>query len=212
MPVEYHALGEIKNKQTGGCVDSMGRKSGEKVGLVHCHGMGGNQIFSYTSKQALQTDDVCLDVSAIGGPVKLFQCHGLGGNQKWEYSRELTKLMAVATDPAFLEKRKPACLSLPVARHVLCIVLIILVFAFMGKGQLMMDDNVCITSARGVIKFQTCEADGPKWDYNKETHELRHVNSNQCLGKASDADKEAPSIGPCDGSEEQKWTFSDMKM
>ncbi|XP_052258549.1 polypeptide N-acetylgalactosaminyltransferase 13-like isoform X1 [Dreissena polymorpha] len=132
MPVEYHALGEIKNKQTGGCVDSMGRKSGEKVGLVHCHGMGGNQIFSYTSKQALQTDDVCLDVSAIGGPVKLFQCHGLGGNQKWEYSRE--------------------------------------------------------------------------------THELRHVNSNQCLGKASDADKEAPSIGPCDGSEGQKWTFSDMKM
>ncbi|KAH3879690.1 hypothetical protein DPMN_003596 [Dreissena polymorpha] len=76
----------------------------------------------------------------------------------------------------------------------------------------MMDDNVCITSARGVIKFQTCEADGPKWDYNKETHELRHVNSNQCLGKASDADKEAPSIGPCDGSEGQKWTFSDMKM
>ncbi|XP_052258550.1 polypeptide N-acetylgalactosaminyltransferase 13-like isoform X2 [Dreissena polymorpha] len=129
MPVEYHALGEIKNKQTGGCVDSMGRKSGEKVGLVHCHGMGGNQVFAFT-----------------------------------------------------------------------------------GKGQLMMDDNVCITSARGVIKFQTCEADGPKWDYNKETHELRHVNSNQCLGKASDADKEAPSIGPCDGSEGQKWTFSDMKM
>ncbi|XP_052258253.1 polypeptide N-acetylgalactosaminyltransferase 13-like isoform X1 [Dreissena polymorpha] len=134
MPVEYHALGEIKNKQTGGCVDSMGRKSGEKVGLVHCHGMGGNQQ---------------------------------NPNQ---------------------------------------------VFAFTGKGQLMMDDNVCITSARGVIKFQTCEADGPKWDYNKETHELRHVNSNQCLGKASDADKEAPSIGPCDGSEGQKWTFSDMKM
>lgn len=47
------------------------------------------QIFSYTKKKALQTDDVCLDVSAIGGPVKLFQCHGLGGNQKWEYDRQV---------------------------------------------------------------------------------------------------------------------------
>ncbi|KAH3879691.1 hypothetical protein DPMN_003597 [Dreissena polymorpha] len=74
MPVEYHALGEIKNKQTGGCVDSMGRKSGEKVGLVHCHGMEGNQ--------ALQTDDVC-------GPVKLFQCHGLGSGGRRPYPRGL---------------------------------------------------------------------------------------------------------------------------
>lgn len=35
---------QIKNKETGACLDSMGRKSGEKVGLVHCHGMGGNQV------------------------------------------------------------------------------------------------------------------------------------------------------------------------
>lgn len=47
------------------------------------------QIFSYTKKQALQTDDVCLDVSSLHGPVKLFQCHGLGGNQKWEYDRQV---------------------------------------------------------------------------------------------------------------------------
>ena len=35
---------QIKNKESGACIDSMGRKSGEKVGLVHCHGMGGNQV------------------------------------------------------------------------------------------------------------------------------------------------------------------------
>ncbi|XP_048754364.2 polypeptide N-acetylgalactosaminyltransferase 13-like isoform X2 [Ostrea edulis] len=92
MPVEYHALGEIRNKATGQCIDSMGRKSGEKVGLVQCHGMGGNQIFSYTKKKALQTDDVCLDVSSLHGPVKLFQCHGLGGNQKWEYDRQTLEI------------------------------------------------------------------------------------------------------------------------
>lgn len=34
----------MKNKETGACIDSMGRKSGEKIGLVHCHGMGGNQV------------------------------------------------------------------------------------------------------------------------------------------------------------------------
>ncbi len=47
------------------------------------------QIFSYTKKKAFQTDDLCLDVSAIGGPVKLYQCHGLGGNQLWDYDREV---------------------------------------------------------------------------------------------------------------------------
>ncbi|GAB1597396.1 polypeptide N-acetylgalactosaminyltransferase 1-like isoform X14 [Argonauta hians] len=89
MPLDYYSIGEIRNKGSGLCLDSMGRKSGEKVGMVSCHGFGGNQIFSYTKKQALQTDDVCLDVSAVGGPVKLFQCHGLGGNQIWEYDKEV---------------------------------------------------------------------------------------------------------------------------
>ncbi|OWF35637.1 polypeptide N-acetylgalactosaminyltransferase 13-like isoform X1 [Mizuhopecten yessoensis] len=131
MPVDYFALGEIRNKETGHCIDSMGRKSGEKVGLVNCHGMGGNQIFSYTKKKALQTDDLCLDVSSIGGPVKLFQCHGLGGNQQWEY--------------------------------------------------------------------------------NGQSLELRHINSKQCLGAAKPSDREAPTIGACDGSATQKWIIKDMK-
>lgn len=52
--------------------------------------LGSWQIFSYTKKKAFQTDDLCLDVSAIGGPVKLYQCHGLGGNQLWEYDKQVT--------------------------------------------------------------------------------------------------------------------------
>lgn len=47
-------------------------------------------MFAFTKKKALQTDDLCLDVSAVGGPVKLYQCHGLGGNQKWHYDQEVT--------------------------------------------------------------------------------------------------------------------------
>ena len=33
------------------------------------------------------TDDLCLDVSAHGGPVKLYKCHGMKGNQLWEYDK-----------------------------------------------------------------------------------------------------------------------------
>ena len=47
------------------------------------------QVFSYTKKKAFQTDDLCLDVSSMGGPVKLYQCHGLGGNQLWEYDQQV---------------------------------------------------------------------------------------------------------------------------
>ncbi|KAJ8314117.1 hypothetical protein KUTeg_008678 [Tegillarca granosa] len=173
MPLDYYALGEIRNKETGQCIDSMGRKSGEKVGLVHCHGMGGNQVFSYTKKKALQTDDICLDVSAISGPVKLFQCHGLGGNQQWEYNRK--------------------------------------VFTYTSKKQLMTDDDVCIDSNYGIVNFVRCSSGQGIWDYNKETLEIKHVNSKQCLGASSPTDKDAPSIGPCDHSDRQKWVIKDMK-
>ncbi|XP_064614408.1 polypeptide N-acetylgalactosaminyltransferase 13-like isoform X2 [Liolophura sinensis] len=131
MPLDYYSLGEIKNKETHQCLDSMGRKSGEKLGMVGCHNMGGNQVFSYTKSKALQTDDVCLDVSSVGGPVKLFHCHGVGGNQLWEY--------------------------------------------------------------------------------DKKTLQLKHVNSNQCLGKPKPPEVDTPSIGPCNDSIGQQWILTDMK-
>ena len=48
------------------------------------------QVFSYTKKKSFQTDDLCLDVASVSGPVKIFQCHGLGGNQKWQYDKQVT--------------------------------------------------------------------------------------------------------------------------
>lgn len=35
---------QIKNDGTHNCLDTMGRKSGEAVGLSYCHGLGGNQV------------------------------------------------------------------------------------------------------------------------------------------------------------------------
>lgn len=88
MPLDYYYLGEMKNGGTHNCLDTMGRKSGEDVGLSYCHGLGGNQVFAYTKRQQIMSDDNCLDAAGRDGPVKLVRCHGMGGNQAWNYSDE----------------------------------------------------------------------------------------------------------------------------
>jgi len=88
MPLDYYYLGEMKNDGLHNCLDTMGRKSGEEVGLSYCHGLGGNQVFAYTKRQQVMSDDNCLDAASPDGPVKLVRCHGMGGNQAWVYNDE----------------------------------------------------------------------------------------------------------------------------
>ncbi|MBN3276239.1 GALT1 acetylgalactosaminyltransferase, partial [Polyodon spathula] len=85
IPRHYFSLGEIRNVETNQCLDNMARKENEKVGIFNCHGMGGNQVFSYTANKEIRTDDLCLDVSKLSGPVMMLKCHHLKGNQLWEY-------------------------------------------------------------------------------------------------------------------------------
>nr|XP_019566147.1 PREDICTED: polypeptide N-acetylgalactosaminyltransferase 13-like isoform X3 [Rhinolophus sinicus] len=73
----------------------MGRKENEKVGIFNCHGMGGNQVFSYTADKEIRTDDLCLDVSRLNGPVIMLKCHHMRGNQLWEYDAERLTLRHV---------------------------------------------------------------------------------------------------------------------
>lgn len=88
----------------------MGHKSGEKVGSSYCHGLGGklmkptkfnirnwksdfllgNQVFAYTKRQQIMSDDNCLDASNANGPVNLVRCHGMGGNQEWSYDENVS--------------------------------------------------------------------------------------------------------------------------
>jgi len=42
------------------------------------------------------------------------------------------------------------------------------VFAFTNKGQLMMDENVCLKAEHGRVVFSRCEDDGPKWAYTEQ--------------------------------------------
>uniref|UniRef100_A0A8C7HRI2 Polypeptide N-acetylgalactosaminyltransferase n=1 Tax=Oncorhynchus kisutch TaxID=8019 RepID=A0A8C7HRI2_ONCKI len=103
IPRRYYSLGEIRNVETNQCVDNMGRKENEKVGFFNCHGMGGNQVFSYTADKEIRTDDLCLDVSRPHGPVVMLKCHQMKGNQmfaydyvgKWEYDFERLTLLHV---------------------------------------------------------------------------------------------------------------------
>ncbi|XP_033990036.1 polypeptide N-acetylgalactosaminyltransferase 13 isoform X1 [Trematomus bernacchii] len=92
IPRRYYSLGEIRNVETNQCVDNMGRKENEKVGFFNCHGMGGNQVFSYTADKEIRTDDLCLDVSRLNGPVVMLKCHHMKGNQMFEYDAEHTFL------------------------------------------------------------------------------------------------------------------------
>uniref|UniRef100_A0A8C8YU50 Polypeptide N-acetylgalactosaminyltransferase n=1 Tax=Prolemur simus TaxID=1328070 RepID=A0A8C8YU50_PROSS len=123
---------EIRNVETNQCLDNMARKENEKVGIFNCHGMGGNQVFSYTANKEIRTDDLCLDVSKLNGPVTMLKCHHLKGNQLWEY------------------------------------------------------DPVKLT--------------------------LQHVNSNQCLDRATEEDSQVPSIRDCNGSRSQQWLLRNVTL
>lgn len=103
MPLEYYYLGEVRNVKTQNCLDTMSRKSGEKVGVSYCHGLGGNQVFAYTKRSQVMSDDNCLDVASPGGPVNLIRCHGMGGNQAWVYDNELMIIKHINTDQCLTE-------------------------------------------------------------------------------------------------------------
>lgn len=47
------------------------------------------QVFSYTADKEIRTDDLCLDVSRLNGPVIMLKCHHMRGNQLWEYDAEV---------------------------------------------------------------------------------------------------------------------------
>lgn len=48
-----------------------------------------SQVFSYTADKEIRTDDLCLDVSRLNGPVLMLKCHHMKGNQMFEYDAEV---------------------------------------------------------------------------------------------------------------------------
>lgn len=113
MPLDYFYLGDVKNVETRNCLDTMGRRTGENVGISYCHGLGGNQVFAYTKRQQIMSDDMCLDAASPQGPVKIVRCHGMGGNQAWVYD-EITKMIRHTNTGHCLSKPRPGDATQPV--------------------------------------------------------------------------------------------------
>ncbi|KAG8178088.1 hypothetical protein JTE90_017438 [Oedothorax gibbosus] len=116
MPLDYYYLGEIKNSETANCLDTFGRKSGENIAMGTCHGLGGNQVFAYTKRQQIMSDDNCLDAASSEGPVKLLRCHGMGGNQMWSYDKEDETIIHSQTGRC-LDKPHDSDVTLPTLRR-----------------------------------------------------------------------------------------------
>jgi len=53
MPLDYYYLGDVKNVETQTCLDTMGRRTGENVGISYCHGLGGNQVCVYFGNKVI---------------------------------------------------------------------------------------------------------------------------------------------------------------
>ncbi|KAL0275331.1 UNVERIFIED_CONTAM: hypothetical protein PYX00_003213 [Menopon gallinae] len=115
MPLDYYFLGDIKNAESEQCLDTLGRKSGENLGMNYCHNLGGNQVFSYTKRQQVIADDNCLDAASTKGPVKLIRCHGIPGNQSWMYHNDTLELKHIQTGYC-LEKASERDPTLPLLR------------------------------------------------------------------------------------------------
>lgn len=128
----------------------MGRKANEPIGSSYCHGLGGNQVFAYTKRQQIMSDDNCLDAAHPRGPVKLVRCHGMQGNQEWRFDEEVSEYQ-----------------PLPLKRERNNILILFLLF------------------------------------YQERT--IKHVNSGNCLTRASPEDPSTPLLRPCDYSEGQQW-------
>jgi len=116
MPLDYYYLGEMRNSETQTCLDTMSRKGGENVGISYCHGLGGNQVFAYTKRQQIMSDDNCLDATGNDGLVKLIRCHGMAGNQAWNYDSE-TALIKHVNSGRCLTKPEARDVTLPVLRR-----------------------------------------------------------------------------------------------
>jgi len=97
IPLNYKMLGEVKNTEANLCLDTMGKKENENVGIFTCHGMGGNQVWAYTGNNEIRCDDICLDVAKKGTAVKMIKCHHLKGNQLWDYDDHTHLLRHVNT-------------------------------------------------------------------------------------------------------------------
>ncbi|EDV26796.1 uncharacterized protein TRIADDRAFT_22976 [Trichoplax adhaerens] len=84
------AKGKVRNPASNMCLDSLSRPKLSYIGLSPCTLSAMTMIISFTVRQELVVQDICLDVSDYnpGTKVQLYECHGMKGNQLWMHEKD----------------------------------------------------------------------------------------------------------------------------
>ncbi|CAK9300291.1 unnamed protein product [Gordionus sp. m RMFG-2023] len=93
MPRQFISLGEIRQSSLNMCIDTMGRKLLENVGLFTCHDQGGNQVFMYSPEKLISNDDVCLQPDDNNKFLIMNSCDSTVKLQQWIYDKESKLLL-----------------------------------------------------------------------------------------------------------------------
>ncbi|XP_042897553.1 N-acetylgalactosaminyltransferase 7 isoform X2 [Parasteatoda tepidariorum] len=76
--------GEVRSMLTGQCMDTMSSQPPSIVGMSHCHGSGGNQVFRLNAEGQLGVGERCVDADT--DHVKLVFCSLGTVDGPWEYN------------------------------------------------------------------------------------------------------------------------------
>ncbi|KAK3108876.1 hypothetical protein FSP39_017675 [Pinctada imbricata] len=93
VPGEALYSGEIRSKVKSMCLEGITAygKVGKPLTVSSCHGFGGNQMWYFTLRHAIQREYGCFDYNKnVADRVMVYSCHDLKGNQEWEYREDNT--------------------------------------------------------------------------------------------------------------------------
>ncbi|KAG4073580.1 hypothetical protein HA402_000804 [Bradysia odoriphaga] len=88
MPFDYFYLGEIRSADTGTCLDTKQNVRGKTLVSTYCHSLGNQQLFAYTRRHQIMSNENCLDANHSVGRVNLVRCNGNMARQQWNYDTE----------------------------------------------------------------------------------------------------------------------------
>lgn len=91
MPLSPKHIGQIRNIETGECIDTMDLLS-KTVNMQHCHGLGGKQLFIVSNLNQIRNGDICINGPAENSAVILSKCHGRYGNEHWVFNQTVYKV------------------------------------------------------------------------------------------------------------------------
>jgi hypothetical protein len=98
---------QIRNEAKQICIDTMGQKGGQNVGLSACHGIGGNQAWSLTVDGEIRSDELCLASNGAGKDgqkVRMEKCAAAGVNRRHVFAYD-TKVKLIVLKLINLSER-----------------------------------------------------------------------------------------------------------